>query len=239
MKRLFDIISSLCVLSVLAVPMLVIAIAIKLTSPGPVFYWSNRVGRNNAIFKMPKYRSMRIDTRTTLTRVRRAVLQLAAWLAITAWLALGGGCSGLEVDLEGRACDGGECIAGYVCHPESGDCVTEIVIDGSFVEDKDHPNDIDGYFECDLMELATGRLQAALNALDPFKVWTWDPAARRPCRGYPKRQLPMWHTYRVELYPHYGQLSGIRDRYGHELEFPSAFRLSRRTGAARGVVKLT
>lgn len=117
--------------------------------------------------------------------------------------------------------------------------VTEIFIDGSFVEDKDHPNDIDGYFECDLMELATGRLQAALNALDPFKVWTWDPAARRPYRGYPKRQLPMWHTYRVELYPHYGQLSGIRDRYGHELEFPSAFRLSRRTGAARGVVKLT
>ena len=53
--------------------------------------------------------------------------------------------------------------------------VTEIFVDGSFVEDKDHPNDIDGYFECDLMELASGRLQRALNLLDPHKVWTWDP----------------------------------------------------------------
>jgi hypothetical protein len=99
-----------------------------------------------------------------------------------------------------------------------------IFIDGSFVEDKDHPNDIDGYFECDLMRLATGELQRKLNLLDPYKVWTWDPAARRPFRGDPKRQLPMWHTYRVELYPHVGQLSGIRDQHDHELEFPAAFR---------------
>ena len=40
----------------------------------------------------------------------------------------------------------------------------------------------------------------------------------------------MWHRCRVELYPHVGQLSGIRDKYGNELEFPSAFRLSRRNG---------
>jgi O-antigen biosynthesis protein WbqP len=69
MKRLFDILSSLCVLSLLAVPMLVIAIAIKFTSPGPVLYWSNRIGRNNAIFKMPKYRSMRIDTPAVATHL--------------------------------------------------------------------------------------------------------------------------------------------------------------------------
>lgn len=69
MKRLFDIISSLCVLSLLAVPMLVIAVAIKLTSPGPVLYWSNRVGRNNTIFKMPKYRSMRTDTPAVATHL--------------------------------------------------------------------------------------------------------------------------------------------------------------------------
>ncbi len=69
MKSLFDILSSLCVLSVLAVPMLVIAIAIKLTSPGPVLYWSNRVGRNNVVFKMPKYRSMRIDTPAVATHL--------------------------------------------------------------------------------------------------------------------------------------------------------------------------
>ena len=116
--------------------------------------------------------------------------------------------------------------------------ITEIFVDGSFVEDKDHPNDIDGYFVCDLMDLASGRLQQRLNLLDPHKVWTWDPAARRPFRGYPKRQLPMWHVYRVELYPHYGQLSGIRDPFGNELEFPSAFRLSRRDGRPRGIVKI-
>jgi len=116
--------------------------------------------------------------------------------------------------------------------------IDEVYLDGSFVEDKDHPNDIDGYFVCDLRDLASGRLQSRLNLLDPHKVWTWDPATRRPYRGYPKKQLPMWHAYRVELYPHFGQLSGIRDRHGHELEFPSAFRQSRRDGEPRGIVKV-
>ena len=116
--------------------------------------------------------------------------------------------------------------------------ITEIFIDGSFVEDKDHPNDIDGYFVCDLMELASGRLERKLNLLDPHKVWTWDPQSRRPFRGYPKKQLPMWHRYRVELYPHYGQGSGITDEFGNALEFPAAFRRSRRDGKPRGIVKI-
>jgi hypothetical protein len=116
--------------------------------------------------------------------------------------------------------------------------VRDIFADGSFVEDKDHPNDIDGYFVCDLKVLASGELERELNLLDPHKVWTWDPRDRRPFRGYPKKQLPMWHQYRVELYPHYGQLSGIRDPFGNELEFPSAFRLSRRDGRPRGIVKI-
>lgn len=116
--------------------------------------------------------------------------------------------------------------------------IEDIFIDGSFVEDKEHPNDIDGYFACDLEALVSGRLQSQLNLLDPHKIWTWDPATRRPYRGYPKKQLPMWHAYRVELYPHYGQRSGIRDKYGNELEFPSAFRLSRRDGAPRGIIKI-
>jgi hypothetical protein len=116
--------------------------------------------------------------------------------------------------------------------------IREVFIDGSFVEDKDHPNDIDGYFVCELSELATAELERKLNLLDPHKVWTWDPAQRRPYRGYPKKQLPMWHQYRVELYPHFGQPSGIRDRFGNELEFPSAFRLSRRDGRPRGIVKI-
>lgn len=116
--------------------------------------------------------------------------------------------------------------------------ITEIFVDGSVVEDKDHPNDVDGYFVCGLREVATGELQRRLNLLDPYKVWTWDPATRRPYRGYPKKQLPMWHRYRVELYPHCGQWCGIRDAFGNELEFPSAFRLSRRDGRPRGIVKI-
>jgi hypothetical protein len=117
--------------------------------------------------------------------------------------------------------------------------ITEVFADGSFAEDKDHPNDIDGYFVTDLTRLATGQLERELNFLDPEKVWTWDPASRRPYRGYPKRQLPMWHRYRVELYPHVAGLgSGIQDESGNELEFPSAFRQSRRDGKSRGIVKI-
>lgn len=119
--------------------------------------------------------------------------------------------------------------------------ITDIFADGSFAEDKAHPNDIDGYFVCPLARLANGAIERELNLLDPFKVWTWDPASRRPYRGYPKRQLPMWHRYRVELYPHVPGLgigSGIRDRHGNELEFPAAFRRSRRDGTPRGIVKL-
>lgn len=117
--------------------------------------------------------------------------------------------------------------------------IEDIFVDGSFAEDKDHPNDIDGYFVCELMRLASGELERELNSLDPNKVWTWDPDSRRPYRGYPKRQLPMWHQYRVELYPHFrGMLSGLRDECGNELEFPSAFRRSRRNGRPRGIIKI-
>jgi hypothetical protein len=117
--------------------------------------------------------------------------------------------------------------------------IDRIFVDGSFVEDKDHPNDIDGYFECQVRYLASGQLQRDLNALDPFKVWTWDPASRRPDANSAKRQLPMWHQYRVELYPHFpGLMSGICDQFGHELQFPSAFRLSRRAYRPKGIVQI-
>lgn len=117
--------------------------------------------------------------------------------------------------------------------------VMEIFVDGSFAEDKDHPNDIDGYFNCDLKHLASGDLERELNLLDPHKVWTWDPASRRTYRGYPKKQLPMWHQYRVELYPHVpGLPCGINDRFGNELAFPAAFRRSRRDGGPRGIVRI-
>ncbi len=86
--------------------------------------------------------------------------------------------------------------------------VREIFADGSFAEDKDHPNDIDGYFECSLDAIRTGEMTRGLNRIDPFKVWTWDPTTRRPYRGYPKKQLPMWHRYRVGS----GLGSGIRGK---------------------------
>lgn len=115
--------------------------------------------------------------------------------------------------------------------------VTEIFIDGSFVEDKAHPNDIDGYFECDLDYYISGDLQRDLNLEDPYKVWTWNENSRSPYRGYRKSQLPMWHIYRVELYPHYGQVCGITDRHGFELKFPSAFRHTRED-TVKGIVKI-
>lgn len=116
--------------------------------------------------------------------------------------------------------------------------IDQIYIDGSFVEDKAHPNDIDGYFECDLLDLATGDLERKLNALDPYKVWTWDSKTRKPYRGYTKKQLPMWHRYRIELYPHVGFPSGIRDEFGNDQQFPAAFRKTRDTYLPKGIVKI-
>lgn len=62
LKRFIDLWLALVVGLLFFAPMLFIAIAIKLTSKGPVLYWSDRVGKNNRIFRMPKFRSMRIDT---------------------------------------------------------------------------------------------------------------------------------------------------------------------------------
>jgi len=116
--------------------------------------------------------------------------------------------------------------------------IDDIFINGSFVEDKDHPNDIDGYFECDLLDLASGRLQRELNLLDSYKIWAWDPKSRKLDPDSGKKQLPMWHVYRIELYPHYDQESGIKDKYGHQLMFPSAFRQSRQEYRQKGIVKI-
>lgn len=69
MKRLFDFSISLLALLLLSVPMLLIAILVKSTSTGPVLYWSDRVGRDNRIFKMPKFRTMRIDTPAVATHL--------------------------------------------------------------------------------------------------------------------------------------------------------------------------
>jgi len=69
MKRMFDFCVALLALSVLGVPMVVIAVLIRLTSSGPALYWSDRVGRGNRIFRMPKFRSMRVDTPAVATHL--------------------------------------------------------------------------------------------------------------------------------------------------------------------------
>ena len=69
MKRAFDIIVAFSAAAILAFPVIVAALVVRLTSPGPVLYWSDRVGRNNRIFKMPKFRSMRIDTPAVATHL--------------------------------------------------------------------------------------------------------------------------------------------------------------------------
>ncbi len=69
MKRLFDLAVALVATVFLALPIVITALAVRLTSPGPVLYWSDRVGRHNRIFRMPKFRSMRIDTPAVATHL--------------------------------------------------------------------------------------------------------------------------------------------------------------------------
>ena len=69
MKRLFDLSFSIVLLLLLFVPMLLIAMSIRLTSKGPSLYWSERVGRNNKNFKMPKFRSMQMTTPDVATHL--------------------------------------------------------------------------------------------------------------------------------------------------------------------------
>ena len=69
MKKLFDLILAIFLILPLLIPFLIIAILIIVTSKGPVLYWSDRVGKNNKIFKMPKFRSMVINTPTLATHL--------------------------------------------------------------------------------------------------------------------------------------------------------------------------
>jgi O-antigen biosynthesis protein WbqP len=68
-KRLFDAAASGAALLLLAMPLLIVATVVRLTSPGPALHWSQRVGRNNVLFAMPKFRTMRIDTPQVATHL--------------------------------------------------------------------------------------------------------------------------------------------------------------------------
>lgn len=69
MKRLFDVCLGCLAALIWFVPVLMVAMAVRLTSKGPALYWSDRVGRNNVIFKMPKFRSMRVGTPAVATHL--------------------------------------------------------------------------------------------------------------------------------------------------------------------------
>jgi len=69
MKRMFDLLLAVPAAIALSLPFCVLVLLVRLTSPGPVLYWSDRVGRYNRIFKMPKFRSMRIGTPAVATHL--------------------------------------------------------------------------------------------------------------------------------------------------------------------------
>ena len=69
MKRPLDFVLALVLLPLLALPLLSIALAVRLSSRGPALYWSDRVGRDNRLFRMPKFRSMRTDTPAVATHL--------------------------------------------------------------------------------------------------------------------------------------------------------------------------
>ena len=69
MKRIFDLLLAIVATFILAIPVVLVAMAVRLTSPGPALYWSDRVGRHNKIFRMPKFRSMRVGTPAVATHL--------------------------------------------------------------------------------------------------------------------------------------------------------------------------
>jgi O-antigen biosynthesis protein WbqP len=69
LKRLFDLVMALMLSLALALPVALVALAVRLTSPGPALYWSDRVGRHNRLFRMPKFRSMRVGTPEVATHL--------------------------------------------------------------------------------------------------------------------------------------------------------------------------
>ncbi|MCI1004450.1 sugar transferase [Herbaspirillum sp. C7C8] len=69
MKRSFDVVAAVVAAVLLLVPCIVVYLLVIMTSPGPAIYWSDRVGRNNKIFRMPKFRTMRVNTPAVATHL--------------------------------------------------------------------------------------------------------------------------------------------------------------------------
>ncbi len=90
MKRLFDLLLALIATIILALPLLIVALMVRFTSPGPILYWSDRVGRGNRIFKMPKFRTMQIGTPAVATHLLQNPAQfltpIGSFLRNPAWM---------------------------------------------------------------------------------------------------------------------------------------------------------
>ena len=114
--------------------------------------------------------------------------------------------------------------------------IQDIYIDGSFVEDKASPNDIDGYFVCGVTQFIHGSLRQDLARLDT--IWTWEDNTRTKAPNTTKPQLPMWHKYRVELYPELGNPANIVGPNGANLPISAGFRQQRWTFAEKGIIHL-
>lgn len=88
-KRLFDLILGVSLALLLVVPIAVIAALVRLMSPGPAIHWSDRVGRSNVIFRMPKFRTMKIDTPNVATDLldypERYITPLGRFLRLTSF----------------------------------------------------------------------------------------------------------------------------------------------------------
>lgn len=69
MKKIFDFLLALLALCILLLPITIVALLVKITSTGPIVYWSDRVGRNNRIFRMPKFRTMLVGTPAVATHL--------------------------------------------------------------------------------------------------------------------------------------------------------------------------
>jgi O-antigen biosynthesis protein WbqP len=69
MKTFFDFSAALILMIIMAIPLIIIAVSVKLTSPGSVIHWSKRVGKDNRIFLMPKFRTMHIGAPDVATHL--------------------------------------------------------------------------------------------------------------------------------------------------------------------------
>jgi hypothetical protein len=113
----------------------------------------------------------------------------------------------------------------------------KICVDGSFVEDKASPGDIDCYFECGLDDFMQGKVEEALRIANPGEKWGFSKDNLINVDGI--SQFPIWHKYRVDMWPECGMPSFVFDKSGtNNLKISQAFRQQKHTYRKKGIVIL-